>query len=197
MEDDILLGPMGNDLDPSNGLNPYNPLPPMGIMPPNPLDDIVDLMDAMYPINPIPPVDVTNSEPIVINGIEVRRHPTYEYNEQGWAVVTDIFGEKHYYPTMEQAQELTDMLSGLPCTFRPTELSIKLSNLLEKSKEIEAGRNNAVAEYERAKLNNNVDEMAKWAGIANSLERDLRDLYNIPNYSGEPIIAPGIDKSSE
>lgn len=40
--------------------------------------------------------------------------PTYENDPNGGVIVTDIFGGKHHYMDMEQAQTLTDFFSGLP-----------------------------------------------------------------------------------
>lgn len=40
--------------------------------------------------------------------------PTYENDSNGGVIVTDIFGGKHHYMDMEQAQTLTDIFSGLP-----------------------------------------------------------------------------------
>ena len=40
--------------------------------------------------------------------------PLFENDPNGGVTVTDIFGGKHHYMDMEQAQALTDFMSGLP-----------------------------------------------------------------------------------
>lgn len=50
---------------------------------------------------------IKNTSTIVVS-------PTYENDPNGGVIVTDIFGGKHHYIDMEQAQNLTDFFSGLP-----------------------------------------------------------------------------------
>lgn len=52
--------------------------------------------------------------PIIENASTIAVSPTYENNPNDGVIVTDIFGSKHHYMDMEQAQTLTDFFSGLP-----------------------------------------------------------------------------------
>lgn len=54
--------------------------------------------------------------------------PIFENDPNGGVVVTDIFGGEHHYMNMEQAQTLTDFMSGLPIATNPTSISDSPSN---------------------------------------------------------------------
>ncbi len=63
--------------------------------------------------------DDTNVEPYFDNptiksASTIAVSPTYENDPNSGVIVTDIFGGKHHYMDMEQAQTLTDFFSGLP-----------------------------------------------------------------------------------
>lgn len=45
--------------------------------------------------------------------------PSFENDPNGGVIVTDIFGGKHHYMDMEQAQTLTDFMSGFPVNSQP------------------------------------------------------------------------------
>lgn len=159
-----------------------------------PLDNL-EPSSTLSPINTVP-------NPTVINGFELKSI-SYDPNEWGGVTVTDMFGGKHHYSSMEQAMSSTDILSGLPSSCftpmptinlnAPSEIISPERALLNKAEEIEAARNNAVNEYNQAKLAGNMDEMAKWEKEARDKEREHRDLFNAPNYSGLPPRVEGID----
>ena len=54
--------------------------------------------------------------------------PIFENDPNGGVIVTDIFGGEHHYMNMEQAQTLTDFMSGLPIATNPTSVSDSPSN---------------------------------------------------------------------
>lgn len=54
------------------------------------------------------------NSPTMQNAPSMGVSPTYENDPNGGVIVTDIFGGKHHYMDMEQAQTLTDFFSGLP-----------------------------------------------------------------------------------
>ncbi len=131
---------------------------------------------------------------------------SYDANEFGGVTVTDMFGQKHHYSSMEQAMQQTDMLSGLPSTcFSPmpyiplnspvdsnTDLTNPTRALLDKSNEITTARDYAVNKYNEAKESGDFAEMCKWREEANRQQGDLYDLFNTSTY-GLPPKAPGID----
>lgn len=213
MDDLELFDPM-NSLDPIDDFNPYNPglpfggeppfnyippigliPPPVGIVPPFSFIDTMDDIDIMnYPSIPlIPPIDNVPTEPIMINGIEVSPHPNYQYSDHGTVNVIDILGQKHDYYSMEQAMGLTDMFSGFPVSNNTTLQSIENKEKLAKSEIIENDLNYAVNEYQKAEASGDINEMAKWKSKATELETDHRNLWDAPNYTGEPPKVKGID----
>lgn len=54
--------------------------------------------------------------------------PIFENDPSGGVIVTDIFGGEHHFLNMEQAQTLTDFMSGLPIVTNPTSVSNSPSN---------------------------------------------------------------------
>ncbi len=131
---------------------------------------------------------------------------SWDVDDFGRVTVTDMFGQKHYYDSMEQASRLTDMLSGLPCTcFSPmpyiplntpidsdTDLTNPTRVLLDKSNEITTARDYAVNKYNEAKASGDLMEMSRWRDEANRQQQSLYDLFGKSTY-GLPAKAPGID----
>ena len=131
---------------------------------------------------------------------------SWDVDELGRVTVTDMFGQKHYYNSIEQASRLTDMLSGLPCTsFSPmpyipsnlpidsnTDLTNPTRALLDKSNEITTARNYAIDKYNEAKASGDLTEMYRWRDEANRQQQNLYDLFGKSTY-GLPAKAPGID----
>lgn len=118
------------------------------------------------------------------------------YNETPYGVtVTDIFGGQHHYNSMEDAQMLTDVLSGLPSYVfpdTPDYRTIENRAKLDESSTIEHERDLAVENYRHAMDNNDFVDALKWQNIANSHQQDLYNLWDTPQYVF-PAQAPGIE----
>lgn len=131
---------------------------------------------------------------------------SWDMDEFGRVTITDMFGQKYHYDSMEQASRLTDMLSGLPCTcFSPmpyiplnlpidseTDLTNPTRVLLDKSNKITMARDYAVHKYNKAKASGDLMEMSRWRDETNRQQQSLYDLLGKSTY-GLPAKAPGIN----
>lgn len=71
-------------------------------------DDVIDFPDDLPQIEEIHQEENGQTTPTM------NTSPIFENDPNGGVIVTDIFGGEHHYMNMEQAQTLTDFMSGLP-----------------------------------------------------------------------------------
>lgn len=158
--------------------------------------------------------DLAAANAAIVNNPDFQAaHPTYETDEAGGVTVTDIFGGTHHYSSMEEANLLTDFMSGLPTSefggtppahhgdaddtdhhdpsFSGSEVKSVEQMKLDKSEEIESIRDAAVQHYKDAKARGDIEEMLKWEAEANKQQGRLYDHWGTPTY-GLPPKAPGI-----
>ena len=106
--------------------------------------------------------------------------------------VTDIFGDTHLVNPMD-----VDIMSGLPAqAFSPSvadAMHEQNQAKLDQSNTLEQERDLAVENYHKAMNSGDYEEALKWENIANSHQQDLYNLWDTPNYSGLPPVAPGIE----
>lgn len=85
-------------------------------------DDVIDFPDDLPQIEEIHQEENGQTTPTM------NTSPIFENDPNGGVIVTDIFGGEHHYMNMEQAQTLTDFMSGLPIATNPTSVSDSPSN---------------------------------------------------------------------
>lgn len=85
-------------------------------------DDVIDFPDDLPEIEEIHQEENGQITPTM------NTSPIFENDPNGGVIVTDIFGGEHHYMNMEQAQTLTDFMSGLPIATNPTSVSDSPSN---------------------------------------------------------------------
>ena len=85
-------------------------------------DDVIDFPDDLSEIEEIHQEENGQITPTM------NTSPIFENDPNGGVIVTDIFGGEHHYINMEQAQTLTDFMSGLPIATNPTSVSDSPSN---------------------------------------------------------------------
>lgn len=85
-------------------------------------DDVIDFPDDLPEIEEIHQGENGQTTPTM------NTSPIFENDPNGGVIVTDIFGGEHHYMNMEQAQTLTDFMSGLPIATNPTSVSDSPSN---------------------------------------------------------------------
>lgn len=85
-------------------------------------DDVIDFPDDLPEIEEIHQEENGQITPTM------NTSPIFENDPNGGVIVTDIFGGEHHYINMEQAQTLTDFMSGLPIATNPTSVSDSPSN---------------------------------------------------------------------
>lgn len=106
--------------------------------------------------------------------------------------VTDMFGNTHLANPMD-----VDIMSGLPADA----FSHSMADAMHEQNQMKLDQNDtlvherdlAVDNYHKAMDSGNYEEALKWENIANSHQQELYDLWDTPNYSGTPAVAPGID----
>lgn len=85
-----------------------------GLIPEN--DFEVQIPQPGFPENP-----VLEPFPQVITPMPtIAPHPEYMDDPNGGVIVRDIFGEEHHYADMNQAQQLTDFMTGVPIVMFPS-----------------------------------------------------------------------------
>lgn len=86
----------------SEGLNPIDifTAPDGHLYTPEEIANMSNMPSTNLPIEPIVSIE----------------HPSFDLDPNGGVVVTDITGTTHHYNTMEQAQRMTDVMSGFPVT---------------------------------------------------------------------------------
>lgn len=85
-------------------------------------DDVIDFPDDLPEIEEIHQEENGQTTPTM------NTSPIFENDPNGGVIVTDIFGGEHHYMNMEQAQTLTDFMSGLTIATNPTSVSDSPSN---------------------------------------------------------------------
>ena len=85
-------------------------------------DDVIDFPDDLPEIEEIHQGENGQTTPTM------NTSPIFENDPNGGVIVADIFGGEHHYMNMEQAQTLTDFMSGLPIATNPTSVSDSPSN---------------------------------------------------------------------
>lgn len=85
-------------------------------------DDVIDFPDDLPQIEEIHQEENGQTTPTM------NTSPIFKNDPNGGVIVTDIFGGEHHYMNMEQAQTLTDFMSGLPIATNPTSVSDSPSN---------------------------------------------------------------------
>lgn len=85
-------------------------------------DDVIDFPDDLPQIEEIHQEENGQTTPTM------NTSPIFENDPNGGVIVTDIFGGEYHYMNMEQAQTLTDFMSGLPIATNPTSVSDSPSN---------------------------------------------------------------------
>lgn len=142
---------------------------------------------------------------------------SYDSQPDGTVIVTDIFGGKHSYMSMEQAQANTDILSGMPCkqfssmpspgsivhssdntnpkddySARPFEDSKHDQIVFEEQKRIQQ---EAVENYKEAISKGDVEEARKWEKIAIDAEYSKQAHSKFyPTYGLDVRTLSGLDK---
>ena len=111
----------------------------------------------------------------------------------GFQPVTDMFGNTHFANPME-----VDLMSGLPASAFSNNMAAAMHEQnqakLEQSNALEQKMNSAVDNYHKAMDSGDFEKALEWEHLANSCQQELYNLWDTPNYSGNPVVAPGIEE---
>ena len=111
----------------------------------------------------------------------------------GFQPVTDMFGNTHFANPME-----VDLMSGLPASAFSNNMAAAMHEQnqakLEQSNALEQKMNSAVDNYHKAMDSGDFEKALEWEHLANSCQQELYNLWGTPNYSGNPVVAPGIEE---
>ena len=111
----------------------------------------------------------------------------------GFQPVTDMFGNTHFANPME-----VDLMSGLPASAFSNNMAAAMHEQnqakLEQSNALEQKMNSAVDNYHKAMDSGDFEKALEWEHLANSCQQELYKLWGTPNYSGNPVVAPGIEE---
>lgn len=149
-----------------------------------------------------------NEEIVNNDSFQSNMAPKYENNlNNGGVIVTDIFGGKHHYVSMEEANNSVDIMSGLQMNIpsmqsslsnnehesTPSDMQSLAQMKLDRSEELEHERDIAVEKYHEVMRCDDLDEALKWQDKATDKQESLYTLWDTPRYtSGRPKV-PGID----
>ena len=107
--------------------------------------------------------------------------------------VTDMFGNTHFANPMD-----VDLMSGLPASAFSHTMADAMHEQnqakLDQSNALEQKMNSAVDNYHKAMDSGDFEKALEWEHLANSCQQELYNLWNTPNYSGNPVVAPGIEE---
>lgn len=107
--------------------------------------------------------------------------------------VTDMFGNTHFANPMD-----VDLMSGLPASAFSHTMADAMHEQnqakLDQSNALEQKMNSAVDNYHKAIDSGDFEKALEWEHLANSCQQELYNLWNTPNYSGNPVVAPGIEE---
>lgn len=154
--------------------------------------------DALFKFN-MPPYDPTLSMPTT-NYIDPFSFDYSGIQNTNWITpiggfqpLQDMFGNTHMANPME-----VDFMSGLPKdTFSQSmadAMSEQRQMKIEKNDALVKERDLAVDKYREAMDSGNYEDALKWENIANTYQQELYNLWDTPNYSGQPAEAPGIEE---
>ena len=155
--------------------------------------------EALFQLN-LPPIDPTMALPMPMpNYIDPFTFNYADIQNLDWMgpigglqPVTDMFGNTHMANPMD-----VDFMSGLPTNAFSHSMADALHEQnkakLEQNDTLVHERDLAVENYHHAMDCGNYEEALKWEQIANTHQQEIYDLWDTPNYSGQPAVAPGLE----